>query len=198
MQEKDHRLSFEEEFYQDDKFTLGQFSNGELREREFTGCSFENINFEKSKFKYVRFEDCTFNKCNMGLIKITGSRFIDCTFKDCKMLGINWQEAEGPVEIKINRCTLDYSVFYGLDLRRIEITESIAKEVNFENADLSRGNFNGTDFYLSKFKNTNLSSADLRDARNYDINPEFNKIKKARFSMPEVMTLLQCFDIEIS
>lgn len=196
--EDDKSISFEKEFYQDLKFSQGEFSEQELKDTEFTGCSFEKINFEKTKFKYVRFEGCTFNKCNMSLIKITGSRFIDCTFKDSKMIGINWQEAEGPIEIVMQSCTLDYSVFYGLDLRRVEITDSMAKEVNFENADLSKGKFNGTDFYLSKFKNTNLSFADMRDSKNYDINPEFNRIKKARFSMPEAMTLLQCFDIEIS
>ncbi|MGE5439275.1 MAG: pentapeptide repeat-containing protein [Bacteroidota bacterium] len=191
-------IAFGKEFYLHENFTGRNYSDSELKDTEFTDCAFEKMNFEKTRFKYVRFENCTFNKCNLGLIKITGCRFIDCKFTDCKLIGINWQEAEAPIEIKMEKCKLDYSVFYGLDLRRIEITESFAKEVNFENADLSKGKFTGTDFSLSKFKNTNLSFADLREAANYDINPEFNKIKKAKFSMPEAMTLLQCFDIDIS
>ncbi|MCU7495897.1 MAG: pentapeptide repeat-containing protein [Ignavibacteria bacterium] len=196
-QEGGNNIKFDKEYYLRESFSGREFSDSELQETEFSECTFEKMNFEKTKFKYVRFENCTFHKCNLGLIKITGSRFIDCKFTDCKLIGVNWQEAEAPVEIVMEKCKLDYSIFYGLDLRRIEITESFAKEVNFENADLSKGKFNGTDFYLSKFKNTNLSFTDFREATNYDINPEFNRIKKAKFSMPEAMTLLQCFDIQI-
>ncbi|MGE5431346.1 MAG: pentapeptide repeat-containing protein [Syntrophomonadaceae bacterium] len=205
MQEKDlfnaeggNNIVFGKEFYLHENFSGREFANSELKDTEFTDCTFDKMNFEKTRLKYVRFENCTFNKSNLSLVRINGSRFIDCKFTDCKMIGINWQEAEAPIEIIMDKCKLDYSIFYGLDLRRIEITESFAKEVNFENADLSKGKFNGTDFSSSKFKNTNLSFSDLREATNYDINPEFNKIKKAKFSMPEAMTLLQCFDIEIS
>lgn len=197
-EESGKNISFDKDFYLNENFSGMEFSGSVLKDTEFTDCSFDKMNFEKTAFKYVRFENCTFSKCNLSLIKITACRFIDCKFNGCKMIGINWQEAEAPVEITMESCKLDYSIFYGLDLRRIEIRDSFAKEVNFENADLSKGKFNGTDFSLSKFKNTNLSFSDFREASNYDINPEFNKIKKAKFSMPEAMTLLQCFDIEIS
>lgn len=197
-EENGNKITFDNEFYLNENFSAMEFSNSVLKDTEFTDCSFDKMNFEKTAFKYVRFENCTFSNCNLSLIKITACRFIDCRFTACKMIGINWQEAEAPVEIMMEGCKLDYSIFYGLDLRRIEIRDSFATEVNFENADLSKGKFNGTDFSLSKFKNSNLSFSDFREATNYDINPEFNRIKKAKFSMPEAMTLLQCFDIEIS
>lgn len=196
-EESENKMSFDEEYYLNETFNGKDLSESELKEKEFTGCSFEKVNFEKAKLKYVRFENCTFKNCNLGLVKLTGSRFIDCEFFDCKMIGINWTEVEEPVKIKIENSKIDYSIFFAMDLRRIEITECEAREVNFENADISKGKFNGTNFISSKFKNTNLSASDFREAMNYDINPEFNKIKKAKFSMPEVMTLLQCFDIEI-
>jgi uncharacterized protein YjbI with pentapeptide repeats len=54
-----------------------------------------------------------------------------------------------------------------------------------------------TDFKDSKFSNTDLSYADFTQAKNYDINPNYNKIKRAIFSIPEVLTLLQGFDVVI-
>jgi len=38
----------------------------------------------------------------------------------------------------------------------------------------------------------------LRTAFNYSLNPELNKIKKAKFSLPAVVGLLDKYDIEIS
>jgi hypothetical protein len=49
----------------------------------------------------------------------------------------------------------------------------------------------------AKFENTILQKADLRSAFNYAIDPEINKIKKAKFSLPEVTGLLKKYDIEI-
>jgi hypothetical protein len=37
----------------------------------------------------------------------------------------------------------------------------------------------------------------MRTSFNYSINPELNRIKKAKFSMPAVVGLLDKYDIEI-
>lgn len=46
-------------------------------------------------------------------------------------------------------------------------------------------------------KTGNLTKADLRQAKNYSIRPDSNKIKKAKFSLPEAMLLLYGLDIEL-
>lgn len=191
------RFTFDAEFYNDKKFYDISLPASIIEEIEFSGCTFEKVNFEKAELKKVRFEGCEFKNSSLALMTVKDCRFIDCIFTNCKLIGINWTLADRPVEIKASKSKLDFSVFYGMDLRRIELTDSSAKEVNFEEADLSRGIFTGTDFILAKFKNTNLSMADMREALNYDINPAYNNIKKAKFSLPEALTLLQCFDVEI-
>jgi uncharacterized protein YjbI with pentapeptide repeats len=50
----------------------------------------------------------------------------------------------------------------------------------------------------SKFQNTNLANADLRTAKNYYIDPTHNKLKGARFSYPEVLSLLIPFGINVA
>jgi hypothetical protein len=50
----------------------------------------------------------------------------------------------------------------------------------------------------SIFENTLLEKADLRTAFNYSIDPEMNRVKKAKFSIAGVTGLLDKYDIEIS
>jgi len=47
------------------------------------------------------------------------------------------------------------------------------------------------------FENTALEKVDLRTGFNYSINPEINRIKKAKFSLQGVLGLLDKYDIEI-
>ena len=43
-----------------------------------------------------------------------------------------------------------------------------------------------------------LTGCTAVDAKNYTIHPALNKLSKARFSLPEAMSLLYCLDIVIS
>ena len=66
---------------------------------------------------------------------------------------------------------------------------------SYDEADLSKVNFQGTDLNRSLFYNTNLTAADLGQARNYQIDPGTNILKQAKFSLPEVLGLLHSMDI---
>lgn len=61
------------------------------------------------------------------------------------------------------------------------------EECTFRNCDLSGAIFN----------HTNIEKVDFRTSHNYSINPEINRIKKAKFSLNEVSGLLHKYDIEI-
>ena len=47
------------------------------------------------------------------------------------------------------------------------------------------------------FSHTILEKADFRTSFNYSINPEINRIKKAKFSLIGIAGLLDKYDIEI-
>jgi uncharacterized protein YjbI with pentapeptide repeats len=72
-----------------------------------------------------------------------------------------------------------------------------AKEVDFTEADLTESNFEGTNFDQSKFLKSNLTKVSFKKAYNYWIDIHNTIIKKARFSMPEAMSLLQSLDVTI-
>ncbi len=57
--------------------------------------------------------------------------------------------------------------------------------------------FRGADLSGTLFHNCDLSKADFSTAVNYNIDPGTNKIKKAKFSLFEVLGLLSVFDITI-
>ena len=99
--------------------------------------------------------------------------------------------------MEFRECQLNYSNFKLIKMPGTKIVNCEAKEVDFIETDLSKGDLRQTDFENSRFFKTNLSSADLRGAKNYCIDIKSNLIKKARFSLPEVMLLLNSLDITI-
>jgi uncharacterized protein YjbI with pentapeptide repeats len=64
-------------------------------------------------------------------------------------------------------------------------------------ANLAGSDFSGSNLQLSKFQDTNLERANFVGARDYYINPMCNKLKQARFSYPEVLSLLDTFGVEL-
>jgi uncharacterized protein YjbI with pentapeptide repeats len=71
------------------------------------------------------------------------------------------------------------------------------KEVDFSEADLGGAVLDNCDLNKTVFENTVLESADLTTAYNYALDPERNKLKKAKFSMPAVTGLLAKYNISI-
>ena len=71
------------------------------------------------------------------------------------------------------------------------------KENYFTNTCLIGADFYDVDLSGTIFHNCDLSKADFSSATQYAIDPQTNKIKKARFSLPEAVGLLRTFDITI-
>ena len=57
--------------------------------------------------------------------------------------------------------------------------------------------FDHCDLSQAVFDRTILEKADFRTSYNYSIDPENNKIKKAKFSMTGISGLLAKYDIEV-
>jgi len=185
------------EFFRDTELKGLNSSETLLSDKEFYKCSFENCNMSKTTYDNCRFEDCEFNNCDLSLSKLKQCEFINVKFSNSKLLGINWTELRNLNNLEFHECKLNHSTFYGMDLHQVEIKECIVNEVDFTDAILQKANCSFSDFNGSKFSNTDLTNANFTSAKNYDINPNYNKIKKATFSIPEALTLLQAFDINL-
>jgi len=84
-----------------------------------------------------------------------------------------------------------------MKIKKLQFKNSSLQEVDFTEADASGALFDNCDLARAKFENTVLEKANFRTAFNYSINPELNKIKKAKFSLPGVIGLLDNYDIDI-
>ena len=196
---------FSQNEYENETFKDIDLQNEELSGVEFDECAFIKCNFSSTLFKGCTFKNCEFEHCDLSLAKVDGSIFKGVKFTNSKVIGINWTAASwGQKElhqllksIDFFKCIMNYSSFFGLELEKIQIEECIAHEVDFSEANLNGTNFKGSDLEKSVFRNTSLENANFIGAENYYIPPGLNKLKKARFSMPEAMSLLYSMDIII-
>jgi len=173
-----------------------------IEDKLFEGCRFINVNFFESQFNRCKFIDCEFNNCNLSAAQFKASSLSTVTFFESKVTGVNWAMLNWP-HIRLSspfqfyNSIISYSSFYGLELQELVIEACIAHEVDFREADLRRANFKLTDLEKSQFVHTKLYAADFTEAHSYSIDPSQNDIRKAKFSLPDAIHLLDGFDIEI-
>ncbi|WP_262709001.1 pentapeptide repeat-containing protein [Sphingobacterium lumbrici] len=72
------------------------------------------------------------------------------------------------------------------------------KEVDFEQCNLTQSIFDNCNLLNSKFFHSVLEKVDFRTAYNYSIDPDNNKLKKAKFSLIGLPGLLEKYNIDIS
>lgn len=175
----------------------------QLEGAEFDQCFFDRCVFSRSVFAHCRFTSCRFVGCDLSNIGVPSSRFRDVRFEATKLLGVDWTKADAmadahaPTSLSFVECVMDLSSFFGLNLRGAVMQRCSAKEVDLSEADLRGAICRGTNFAGAKFHATNLERADLREASSYTIDPRANRVKAARFSLPEAVALLQGLDVVI-
>ena len=109
-------------------------------------------------------------------------------FEDCNDLMISFEFIE---------CQLSVCSFFRLKVKKTRFIKSEITEVDFTETDLSNSIFEECDLRHTTFSKTNLEKADFRTSFNYSIDPEHNRIKKAKFSPAGLAGLLEKYDIEI-
>ena len=82
-------------------------------------------------------------------------------------------------------------------MRKTNFTDCSLKEVDFSNVDLSESVFKNCELSGATFSNTILEKVDFRTALNYSIDPELNKMKKAKFSVLNLSGLLNKHNLDI-
>jgi len=155
------------------------YTNVKIENKEFENCTFEKCRFIECIFENCRFIDSSFIECSISANKPYNSQFINISFKDSKIMGLDWTKAKSIYFLSFERCDISYSNFSFLKLPNLQLRECIAK----------------TDFSNTIFSHTNLTKTDFRKAFNYGIDINFNKLTKAKFSLPEATSLLKSLDI---
>jgi len=187
------RNYFEDLVFEKEDFTETPFNPG-----EYENCTFNGCNFSGTDLSHITFTECTFNGCNLSTVKLTNTGLRDIHFKDCKILGLHFEDCSDFLfEVHFDTCMLNLSSFFQQKLKKTIFNDCSLHEVDFTEADLNNASFHNSDFAGAKFEKTNLEKADLSTSFNYSIDPELNRIKKAKFSIDGITGLLDKYDIEI-
>jgi uncharacterized protein YjbI with pentapeptide repeats len=189
--------------YSDQTFHALDLTGKQIRAATFLDCTFDKCRFSEAVFESCRLIDCTFKECDLSLVQVPGSTISGGRFTNTKLIGMNWSQADWSGQgignpFEFNKCALNHTTFLGVHLGAVKLRRCEAINVDFREASIVGADFAFTDLSDSLFQKTNLSKADLRYAKNYNIDPSQNIIRKARFSLPEAMALLYSMDIELA
>jgi uncharacterized protein YjbI with pentapeptide repeats len=175
-------------YFRDTNFDQAALLETPLKKGEYENCVFKGCDLSSQDLTELKFFDCRFEAVNLSTAKIVKSVFTDVSFSNCKMLGLLFETCnEFGFSVSFNGCNLSHSSFFGKKM----------KTTLFRNCQLADVDFSECDLSGSKFENTNLEKADLRSAYNFQIDPEMNKLKKAKFSVPGLPGLLSRYDLVI-
>lgn len=165
---------------------------------DFEGCRFSHCNFSSVDLSGINFTECTFDNCNLSSAKILQTTFNDVKFVQSKMLGLHFNTASQYLfTVHFEHSTLDLCSFYQCKMKKTVFFHCSLQEADFTETVLTEAVFEGCNLRDAKFENTILEKADLRTAFSYTIDPNLNKIRKAKFAYPAVLALLDKYGIEV-
>ncbi len=174
-----------------------QFSEINLHQ-EYEDCTFSNCNFENVDLSGIKFSTCTFVDCNISLAKLRNTTLQDIRFISCKMMGLQFDTCNTfGISFYFENCHLQHSTFVKMKIKGTIFKNCQLQETVFAEADASQVIFDQCNLTSAIFDRTLLEKADFRTAFNYTINPEINRIKKAKFSLQGLEGLLQKYQIEV-
>ncbi|SJZ50432.1 pentapeptide repeat-containing protein [Sediminibacterium ginsengisoli] len=185
-------------YFEDQLLEKQDYKIQNLPTGDYAGCTFNHCDFSGTSLSGVSFEDCVFSDCNFSLSKLHGTTFRDVKFNGCKMLGLHFEDCNPyGLALQFDHCILNHSSFYKAKIRKTVFKNTQLIETDFTEADLTGSVFTDCELSGAKFEQTILEKTDLRGAVNFIIDPEINKIKRARFGLSGLPGLLTRYDIEI-
>lgn len=165
---------------------------------EYDECTFIDCNFQGTDLSRIVFSDCTFENCDLSNANIFDTVIREIHFINCKMLGLHFEYCKNFLfAAKFENCNLDFSSFYQLMIKNVEFIECSLKSVDFTEANMSGINIQNCDLFEAIFDRTNIEKTDFRTAKNYAIDLNKNKVKKAKFSRQGIDGLLKSYNIII-
>ena len=109
-------------------------------------------------------------------------------FNNCNVFGLAFS---------FENCILNHSSFYKVKIKKTTFKNTQLQEADFTECDLTGSLFDNCDLSRATFDNTIIEKSDFHTSYNYSIDPEINRIKKARFSIYGLSGLLEKYDIKI-
>jgi uncharacterized protein YjbI with pentapeptide repeats len=186
------------EYFENRSFDADTLVTTPLVAGEYEQCTFFRCDLTAAVLNNFAFIECLFTNCNLSNAKVESASFRDVKFSGCKLTGIDFSLSNASmISLGFEDCILDYVSFAKLPLKKTKFVRCSLAHAFFDDADLSSSEFIGCNFENAAFGKTNLEKADLSTSFNYIIDPENNRIKKAKFATSGLAGLLVKYDIAI-
>jgi fluoroquinolone resistance protein len=174
------------------------FTGTNLALNEYDNCKFINCKLNGTDLSDFTFNGCEFNNCDLSLAGLKNTGFDDIRFKNCKLQGLHFDDCNDFLfSVYFENCILNISSFFKMKLKKTVFRNCNLQETDFSESELIGATFDNCDLLRTVFHNTNLESVDFYSSFNYSFDPEFNRLKKTRFSRGGVIGLLDKYDIKI-
>ena len=180
----------------DAKINGRAFGREEIMYKDYEQCTFTECDFTECDFLGTAFTDCIFISCNFAEAKINYVALRDAMFTDCNFTGVNFTMVDALLfKVEFKDSILDYAKFYTLKIKGTVFTNCSLTAVDFMKTDLTGVIFDNCNLHKSVFVDAIANKADFTTSYNFSIDPEKNKLKKAKFSQAGLKGLLGKYDI---
>ena len=180
----------------DAQFTNKRYAEDEIMYRDFERCTFTDCDLSGCNYLGTAFTDCVFINCNFYEAKINYVSLRDVQFTGCNFTGVNFSMCDALLfSFGFTNCILDYTKFYTLKLKGTVFTNCSLTAVDFMKADITDVIFDNCNLHKSVFIDTIANKADFTTSYNYTMDPEKNKLKRAKFSQAGLKGLLEKYEI---
>jgi len=187
-----------ETIFENKVFRGNDLVENSLAKGEYDNCSFIACNISDADFSNFTFVECIFDNCNLSNTKLKNTTLNDVRFTNCKLLGLIFSDINDLIlSLDFKDCLLNFSSFYKLKLKAIKFINCSLQEVDFTETELINSVFENCDLSGAIFDQSHLQKADFLTSYNFSIDPNLNRIDKAKFSLSGLPGLLYKFDIEV-
>ncbi|GAA4016400.1 hypothetical protein GCM10022408_32320 [Hymenobacter fastidiosus] len=187
-----------------DNFPAGQvfdrWNAEQLRRhgREFEQCHFIGGDFAGADLSNLLFVDCLFERCNLASASLAGTSLQNVAFDACKLSGVQFTACRDMLfGVHFDQCQMPYTSFYGRKMPATRFRGCLLTEADFASADLTAAVFHECRLAGALFDNTQLTSADFTTATDFHIDPELNRVHRARFALAGLPGLLGKYELGI-
>lgn len=181
--------------YENEIFENLEYDQDCIEGMTFADCVFRNCRVYEMEIRHCAFQSCTFHDCVVLNNTYRFTDAIDNRFSHCSLVGMAWNDVERENNVMLpfsafEECTLKHNLFIDFKMKKFDFSDCDLQGSTFQQCDLRESLFRRTGLKDVNFQQNNLISADFRDAADYAISLENNKLKKAKFSFPDAIRLL--------
>lgn len=192
----------QETFYSNEHWEHDTFCDNIWSEAEFSACTFSHCSFSNITLEHITLTDCHFDHCQISSPSFFGTQVHSSTFTHCTLANIPWSEVAPTGRLstmieEMTHCTLKYCQFEQLTLDKVNFKETQWYQCMFAGCSMKQSYFSKTQFRESEFFQCDLQKSNFQDATGYVIDLNTCTIKGSTFSMPEVLNLLDSYQIHI-